>query len=79
MNQITFTVCQRIRDNFFIKRVAKRKLTRLLEHSVTNLESNIVFFDDITALTQRPLQLRSRLPVQQLARDVTGNIFRPQP
>jgi len=42
------------------------------------LERNVIFFDDITSLTDEPPELLLAPILQQLAGNVAGNIFRPE-
>jgi hypothetical protein len=42
------------------------------------LERNVIFFDDITSLTDEPPELLLAPILQQLAGNVAGNIFCPE-
>jgi len=46
--------------------------------SLSFLERNVIFFDDITSLTDEPPELLLAPILQQLAGNVAGNIFRPE-
>jgi hypothetical protein len=54
----------------------RKNLVYLL--SLSFLERNIIFFDDITSLTDEPPELLLTPILQQLAGNVAGNIFRPE-
>jgi hypothetical protein len=62
----------------FLKELPSGKGKILCILSLSFLERNVIFFDDITSLTDESPELLLTPILQKLAGNVAGNIFRPE-